>query len=189
LDVLCAEGAGAIVLEPLDDARARGAKVLAEIVGYGTSFDALGISEPHPEGRGAYQAMSRALADAGLRPDDVDSINAHATGTPKNDPVEALAIRRLLGDRTRSVPVCATKSMIGHLVSAAGAVEAIAAIECMRRSIVHPNPNLDDPDPACDLDLVGKTPRSHAQRHVLSTSYGFGGQNAAIVLRAPEEHP
>jgi 3-oxoacyl-[acyl-carrier-protein] synthase II len=176
------EGAGVLVLERLDDARARGAEILAEVSGYGASFDAHGISEPHPEGRGALQAMSRAVADAGLGANDIDAVNAHGTGTPKNDPVETLALERLFGDRARAVPVVATKSMIGHLISAAGAVEAIAAILCMRRGMIHPTINLDTPDPDCDLDYVPHRAREHAQRHVLSCSYGFGGHNAAIVL-------
>jgi 3-oxoacyl-[acyl-carrier-protein] synthase II len=126
--------------------------------------------------------MQRALADAGLAPEDVDAINAHGTGTPKNDPVESLAIERLLGERARAVPVSATKSMIGHLISAAGAVEAIATVLCMRRGMVHPTINLETPDPDCRLDYVPKHARPQAQRHVLSSSYGFGGHNAAIVL-------
>jgi 3-oxoacyl-[acyl-carrier-protein] synthase II len=176
------EGAGVLVLERLDDARARGAKIHAEISGYGASFDAHGISEPHPEGRGAVQAMSRALADARLNPDEVDAINAHGTGTPKNDPVETLAIKRTFGDRARRMPIAATKSMIGHLIAAAGAVEAIAAIACLQASVVHPTINLDDPDPSCDLDYVPHTARDWRQRHVLSNSFAFGGQNASIVL-------
>jgi 3-oxoacyl-[acyl-carrier-protein] synthase II len=179
------EGAGMLMLERLDDARARGAEVLAVVAGYGTSFDAYKISDPHPEGRGAYLAMARALEDAGIAAGDVDAINAHGTGTPKNDPAETLAIKHLLGDRARAVPISATKSMIGHLISAAGAVEAVAAIGCMRRGVVHPTINLTEPDPLCDLDYVPGVAREHRQRFVLSTSYGFGGHNAAIVLRAP----
>lgn len=175
------EGAGVLVLERLDDALARGARIHAEIVGYGSSLDAHGISEPHPEGRGAHLAMKRALDDAGV--DTVDCINAHGTSTPKNDPVESLAIERLLGERARHVPVCATKSMIGHLISAAGAVEAIASIGCMQQGMVHPTINLDEPDPACRLDYVPHVARAHAHDTVLSASYGFGGHNAAIVLR------
>lgn len=178
------EGAAMLVLERLDDARARGAEILAEIAGYGTSFDAYKISDPHPEGRGAHQAMSRALADAGLTAHDVDAINAHGTGTPKNDPCETLAIKRLLGDRAGSVPISATKSMIGHLISASGAVEAVGAIACMRRGVVHPTINLHEPDPACDLDYVPLVAREHPQRVVVSASYGFGGHNAAIVIRS-----
>lgn len=181
------EGAGVLVLERLDDALARGAAVHAEICGYGSSFDAHGISEPHPEGRGAFQAMSRALADAGIGPGDIDCVNAHGTATPKNDPAETRALKHLLGDRARSVPVCATKSMIGHLISAAGAVEAIAAIACMERDMVHPTINLTQPDPECDLDHVPLVARRHPQRYVLSASYGFGGQNAAIVIRHGRE--
>ena len=177
------EGAGVLILERLDDARERGAEMYAEISGYGASFDAHGISEPHPEGRGAVQAMSRALAEAKVDPAEIDCINAHGTATPKNDPVETLAIKRLLGPRAHVVPVCATKSMIGHLIAAAGAVETIAAIVGMRASIAHPTINLDHPDPACDLDYVPHRARPHAQRAVLSNSFAFGGQNASIVLK------
>jgi 3-oxoacyl-[acyl-carrier-protein] synthase II len=177
------EGAAILVLERLDDALARGATIHAEIVGYGNSLDAHGISEPHPEGRGAFQAMSRAVADAGLTPDVIDCINAHGSATPKNDVVETLAIKRLLGDRAKRVPVVSTKSMIGHLIAAAGAVEAVAAILCMQAGMVHPTINLDEPDPACDLDYVPHTARPHEQRYVLSNSFGFGGQNASILLR------
>ena len=177
------EGAGVLVLERLGDALSRGATIHGELVGYGGSLDAHGISEPHPEGRGAHLAMARALEDARLSPDDVDCINAHGTGTPKNDPVESMAIERLLGPRARSVPVVATKSMIGHLISAAGAVEAIAAFGCMKRGRVHPTINLDEPDPRCTLDYVPGAARALDHRTVISSSYGFGGHNAAIVLR------
>lgn len=181
------EGAAALVLENLDDARARGATILAEIRGYGSSLDAHGISDPHPEGRGAWQAMSRALADASLDATAIDAVNAHGTGTPKNDVIETLALKRLFGDRAAKVPIVATKSMIGHLISAAGAVEAVAAIACMRRGMLHPTINLEAPDAGCDLDYVPNVARAHAQRHVLSCSYGFGGHNAAIVLSRWEE--
>ncbi len=177
------EGAAVLVLEAWDDAIARGATIHAELAGYGTSFDAHGISEPHPEGRGAAQAMSRAIASAGLAPGDIDVVNAHGTGTPKNDPAETLAIHRVFGERGRRIPVCATKSMIGHLISAAGAVEAVASILGMQQELLHPNPNLDDQDEACALDVVGKQARSFSHRTVLSNSFGFGGQNAAIVIR------
>jgi 3-oxoacyl-[acyl-carrier-protein] synthase II len=177
------EGAAILVLERLDDALARGAHIHAEIVGYGNSLDAHGISEPHPEGRGAFQAMSRAVADAGLSPDVIDCINAHGSSTPKNDVMETLAIKRLLGDRARRVPVVSTKSMLGHLIAAAGAVEAVAAVLCMEAGMVHPTINLDEPDPACDLDYVPHTARPHEQRYVLSNSFGFGGQNASVLLR------
>lgn len=183
---LLGEGAAVVRLEPLDAARARGATVHAEIVGYGNSFDAHGISEPHPEGRGAYQAMAQALAEAGVPPAAIDCVSAHGTSTPKNDPVETLALKRLFGERARDVPVCATKSMLGHLISAAGAIQAVAAITCMAAGQVHPTVNLDDPDPSCDLDYVPHRSRRHAQRYVLSNSFAFGGQNASVVVKAPD---
>jgi len=181
------EGAGMLVLEPLENARRRGATILAEVCGYGNSFDALGISEPHPEGRGAVQSMERALTDAGLRPEQVDAINAHGTGTPKNDPVETLALKRVFGQHARRMPISATKSLMGHLISAAGAVEAIAAILGLRGGWVHPTLNLDDPDPACDLDYVPHQARASDAAVVLSNSFAFGGQNASIVLRRAED--
>jgi 3-oxoacyl-[acyl-carrier-protein] synthase II len=180
---LLGEGAAMLVLERLSDAEARGATIYAEIAGYGTSFDAHGISEPHPEGRGAFQAMSRALADAGLEASAIDSINAHGTSTPKNDIVETTAIKRLFGERAYRVPVSSTKSMIGHCISAAGAVEAVAAIGCMNAGWVHPTINLDEPDAGCDLDYVAHTARRHEQQYVLSNSFAFGGQNASLVIR------
>jgi 3-oxoacyl-[acyl-carrier-protein] synthase II len=180
------EGAGVLVLEREDRARARGATLYGEIRGYGGSLDAHGISEPHPEGKGAAMAMSRALEDAGLSPEEIDAINAHGTSTPKNDPVETRAIKTVFGARAKDIPISATKSMIGHLISAAGAVEAIAALACANRGYVHPTINLTDADPACDLDYVPHVARRHAQRHVLSASYGFGGHNAAIVVASRE---
>lgn len=180
------EGAAILVLESFESARGRGAEVLAEVCGYGNSFDAFGISEPHPEARGAAQAMERALASAGLRPDEVNVINAHGTSTPKNDLVETLAIKRVFGNHARRIPVCATKSMIGHLISAAGAVEAVAAITGMRGNWVHPTINLDDPDPACDLDYVPHEARKWPTSIVLSNSFAFGGQNASVIFRRAE---
>jgi 3-oxoacyl-[acyl-carrier-protein] synthase II len=180
------EGAGVLLLEPLEHAVKRGAPIHAEIVGYGNSFDAWGISEPHPEGRGAFQAMQRALNDAGLTGEAIDCVNAHGTSTWKNDPVETRALKRLFGARAKGIPICATKSMIGHLISAAGAVEAIAAILCMNAGWVHPTINLTDPDPECDLDYTPNHARRHDQRHVLSNSFAFGGQNASIVLKAAD---
>jgi len=180
------EGAAMLVLEPFENARKRGAEILAEVCGYGNSFDALGISEPHPEARGAVQAMERALASAGLRPEQVDVINAHATSTPKNDPVETLAIKRVFGEHARRIPVCATKSMIGHLISAAGAVEAVASVVGLRGGWVHPTLNLDEPDPACDLDYVPHEARHWPASIVLSNSFAFGGQNASIIFRRAE---
>jgi 3-oxoacyl-[acyl-carrier-protein] synthase II len=179
---LLGEGAAMVVLEPFDDAIARGATIHAEIAGYGNSFDAFGISEPHPEARGALMAIERALADAGLSADDIDAINAHGTSTPKNDVVETIAYKKLLGDRVRSVPVHSTKSMIGHCISAAGAVEVVASILCMKRGAMHATLNVDEQDPACDLDLVIGGPRAVDIRHMLTNSFAFGGQNASLVL-------
>jgi len=180
------EGAGMLLLERWEAALARGATPLGELVGYGNSLDAHGISEPHPEARGASQAMARALADAGLLPTDISAINAHGTATPKNDPIETLAIHRVFGQHAKKMPISATKSLIGHLISAAGAVEAVAALSCMNAGFVHPTINLDQPDSTCDLDYVPHHARRHRQAYVLSSSYGFGGHNAAIVLRGQE---
>ena len=179
------EGAAVLVLERWEDAERRGATLHAEVCGYGSSFDAHAISEPHPEGRGAFLAMSRALEDGGIDPAEVDCVNAHGTSTPKNDIVETLALKRLLGDRAQRVPICATKSMIGHLIAAAGAVEAVAAIVGMQAGVAHPTINLVDPDPCCDLDYVPRQARRHEQRVVLSNSFAFGGQNAAVAFRNP----
>ncbi|MCU0658146.1 MAG: beta-ketoacyl-ACP synthase II [Polyangiaceae bacterium] len=177
------EGAAMLVIETLEDALARGAVPLAEIIGYGNSLDAHGISEPHPEGRGALLAMRRALEEAQVTPDQIDAVYAHGTGTPKNDPVETLALRRLLGHRAPEVPVTAAKSMIGHCISAAGAIEVVAAIACMRERMIHPTINLEDPDPACDLDYVPGAARALRQRIVLKNSFAFGGQNACLLLQ------
>lgn len=177
------EGAGMLMLERLDDALSRNATIHAEICGYGSSLDAHGISEPHPEGRGASQAMSAAIADAGLTPDSVDCINAHGSSTPKNDAMETRAIRALFGDQAERMPVVSTKSMIGHLIAASGAVETIAAILCLQRQTLHPTINLTSPDPACDLDYVPGEARDFPHDSVLCNSFGFGGQNASLLLR------
>lgn len=180
---LMGEGSGVMILERLEDAEARGAEVLAEVCGYGNSLDAFGVAEPHPEGRGAVQAMQRALADGGLSTDEVDVVNAHATGTRLNDPIETRAVKQVFGDRAYRMPVCATKSMIGHLLCAAGAAEAIASVLCMREDQVHPTLNLHDPDPECDLDYVPLVARDHPTRVVMCNSFGLGGMNASMLLR------
>ena len=179
---LLGEGAGVLVLEPLDAALARGARVYAEIRGYGCSCDAHGISEPHPQAEGAVLAMQRALADAGMKPAEVGYVNAHATSTPKNDPVETLGIRRVFGEHADDLKVNATKSMIGHLISASGAVETIAQVACGAQGWVHPTINLENPDPACDLDYV-REPLRAAGQVFLKNSFGFGGQNASLVVQ------
>jgi 3-oxoacyl-[acyl-carrier-protein] synthase II len=180
---LMGEGAGMMILERLEDAQERGAEIYAEIAGYGNALDAYGISEPHPEGRGALQAMQRALADAGVNEDEIDVINGHATGTRKNDPIETLACKRLLGDRAIEVPICATKCMIGHLVAGAGVAELTATVMCMNVDMVHPTLNLHDPDPDCDLDYVPLVAREHKTSIALCNSFGFGGMNASTVVR------
>lgn len=177
------EGAALLVLEPLEAALARGASIHAEVCGYARTLDAFGISEPHPNGEGALRAMQGALQDAGLDPSAVGCVSAHGTSTPKNDPVETEALKALFGARALEVPVVAPKSMLGHLISAAGAVEAVAAIGCLERQRLHPTLNLSDPDPRCDLDYVPGRARDHAHQVTLSNSFGFGGQNASLVFR------
>ena len=181
-----AEGAGALILETLEGARARGRPVLGEILGYGDSSDAYRITDVHPEGDGALRAMQGALADAGLEPDAVEYVNAHGTSTPTNDPVETLAIKRLLGERAHGVPVSSNKSMIGHTIGAAGAVEAILTLEGMRRGVLLPTINQEAPDRKCDLDYVPNEARAMAHRTALSNSFGFGGQNGCLCLGAAE---
>ncbi|MCA9138625.1 MAG: beta-ketoacyl-[acyl-carrier-protein] synthase family protein [Planctomycetales bacterium] len=177
------EGAGVLVLERLEDALARDATIHAEIVGYGSSLDAHGISEPHPAGRGAVDAMRGAIEDAGATPESIDCINAHGSSTPKNDVMETLAIRTLFKDHAERIAVVSTKSMIGHLIAASGAVEVIAGIICLQHQTVHPTINLDSPDPQCDLDYVADGPREFRHDTVLCNSFGFGGQNASLLLR------
>jgi 3-oxoacyl-(acyl-carrier-protein) synthase len=176
------EGAGFIVLEEKEQASARGAKLLAEIKGYGNSLDAYNVSDPHPEGAGAIKAMEMAISDAGLDYSDISAINAHGTGTPKNDPVECLAIKKVFREKYMSIPVIGTKSMIGHLISAAGAVETIASILCLEKQMLHATANLTTPDPACQLDHVIGSPRKTELNHILKNSFGFGGQNASLVV-------
>lgn len=180
---LLGEGAGLLVLEPLEEAERRGARIYGEILGYGNSLDAHGISEPHPEGEGALACMQRALASAGLAPGAVSHVNAHGTATPKNDPVETLALRRLFGADADGLTVNATKSMLGHLISASGAAELIAQIICQASGWLHPTINLENPDPACDLDYLKEGPRKPRGPIFLKNSFGFGGQNASLVVR------
>lgn len=176
------EGAAFLVLETLDHAAGRGAFVYAELLGYGSSLDAFAVSDPDPSGRGAVQSMRRAIRSAGLEPRQIDCINAHATGTPKNDAVETAAIKEVLGRRAYEVPVHAVKSMTGHLIAASGAVEASAAALCIARRTVPPTINLHVSDPACDLDYVPGVARQFQGDVVLSNSFGFGGQNATVIL-------
>ena len=178
------EGAGVIVLEALDHARARGAEPLAEIVGYGATADAGHITLPAPGGAGAVRAIRRALQKAGLSVDDVEQVNAHATSTPEGDPRELEAIRTLFGERAGDVSVTANKSMIGHTLGAAGAIEAIATVMSLRDGIVPPTINLENPDVAADgLDLTPNVARRRDMDVAISNSFGFGGQNSALVIR------
>jgi 3-oxoacyl-[acyl-carrier-protein] synthase II len=183
---VASDGCGVLILESLDYAMARGARVYAEVLGYGVSSDAYHISAPHPEGTGSALAMRRAIADAGLKPEDIGYINAHATATPVGDPAEVAAIKSVFGSHAYEIPVNATKSMIGHLLGAAGAVEAIATIMTMQEGILHPTINYEHPDPECDLDCVPNEARRAQVDIALSNSFGFGGQNACLVFRSWE---
>lgn len=177
-----AEGAGILILESLEHARARGANILAEVTGWGVSSDAFHLVQPHEEGRGAVLAMRLALADAGVNLDDVDYINAHGTSTPTNDRIETLAIKTLFGEQAYKTPISSTKSMIGHSLGASGALEAIACIEAIRDGVMPPTINQQTADPDCDLDYIPNEAREADVKVALSNSFGFGGQNACIVV-------
>jgi 3-oxoacyl-[acyl-carrier-protein] synthase II len=179
-----AEGGGAVVLEEYEHARARGANIYAEFAGFGMSGDAHHITAPPEDGEGARLAMSNAIRDAALNPDEVDYINAHATSTELGDLAETVAIKRALGDHAHKVAVSSTKSMTGHLLGAAGVVEAIFSILAIRDGVLPPTINLEDPDPQCDLDYVPLTARQARVRVALSNSFGFGGTNGSLVFRA-----
>lgn len=178
-----AEGAAFLVLETEDHAKRRGARAYAEVAGYGSSLDAFRATDPEPDGRGAVLSMTRAIKDAGLQPEGIDCVNAHGTGTPKNDVAETLAIQRVLGSRAEAVPVTANKSMTGHMIAASGAVEAAASALTLFAGKVPPTINLVRPDPRCDLNHVTHRSREFCGRTVLSNSFGFGGQNATLILR------
>ena len=178
------EGAGIVVLESLEHAQARGARIHAELTGYGMSGDAHHMTAPDPDGAGAYAAMTRAVADAGISPESIDYINAHGTSTPLNDKCETAAIKRLLGGHAAATPVSSTKSMTGHMLGAAGAVEAVISILAIKHGFLPPTINYRDKDPACDLDYVVNTGRVKEVRTVMSNSFGFGGHNAVLVLEA-----
>ncbi|HVN37837.1 MAG TPA: beta-ketoacyl-ACP synthase II [Myxococcota bacterium] len=181
------EGAGVLVLEALESARARGARVLCELLGYGASADAAHIAQPTENAEGAQRCMRTALADAGLEPRDVDYLNPHATSTPAGDVSEARAIRAVFGAHVSRLAVSATKSMTGHLLGAAGAVEALLCVRALETGWIPPTINLEAPDPECELDHVAQKPRQQALRVALSNSFGFGGTNAALVLARLDE--
>ena len=180
------EGAGILVLETLAHAQARGARIYCELAGYGASCDAFHITQPDPEGRGLSLAMNRALGVAGVRPDEIDYINAHGTSTPYNDKFETLAIKQVFGEHARKLMVSSTKSMTGHLLGAAGGVEALICAKALQAGEVPPTINYEQPDPECDLDYVPNVKRTVPLRVVLSNNLGFGGQNASLVLRRLE---
>jgi 3-oxoacyl-[acyl-carrier-protein] synthase II len=177
------EGAAILILESLRSAKRRGARILAELVGYGSSSDAFRVTDMHEEGRGPVQAMRAALADAGLTCEDIDYINTHGTSTQENDRIETLAIKTVFGERARHVPASSVKSMLGHLIGAAGAAELITCVLAIRDGVVPPTINLNDPDPRLDLDYVPNTPRRMPVNVAMNESFGFGGQNNVVIVK------
>jgi 3-oxoacyl-[acyl-carrier-protein] synthase II len=179
---LMGEGAGILILESLEHAQARGAKILCELTGYGTSDDAYHVSAPAENGAGAALSMQYALDDAGFRPEDIGYINAHGTSTPLNDKSETAAIKTVFGEQAYSVPVSSTKSMTGHLLGASGAVEAIVCAKVFQDNVLPATRNYEIPDPECDLDYVPNEDRKATPDHIMSNSFGFGGHNATLIL-------
>ncbi len=177
------EGAGALILESLEHARAREALILAEVAGYGATSDAYHLTAPAPEGEGGARAMRLALADARMRPEEIDYINAHGTSTPPGDRFETMAIKKVFGEHAYKVLVSSTKSMTGHLLGASGAIELIACVKAIQEGIVPPTINHDHPDPDCDLDYVPNRARRAPVRAALTNSFGFGGQNSTLIVR------
>jgi 3-oxoacyl-[acyl-carrier-protein] synthase II len=176
------EGAGMLILEELEHARKRGAKIYGEVAGYGSTADAYRITDIHPEGRGATRCIQMALSDARLNTDGIDYINAHGTSTIVNDKVETMAIRKALGDEARTTPISSTKSMMGHLIAAAGSVEAITCLLAIRDKVAPGTMNYENPDPECDLDYLPNAAREMPITRALSNSFGFGGQNVTLVF-------
>jgi len=177
------EGAGILILEELEFALRRGARILAEVCGYGLSSDATHLTSPDPQGTGAARAIQGAILDAGVKPDDIDYINAHGTSTPLGDVAETNAIRTVFGQHADAIAVSSTKSQLGHLLGASGGVEAAFCVLALERQLAPPTINLDHPDPACDLDYVPHEPRSMRIRCAMKNSFGFGGHNACLVFR------
>jgi 3-oxoacyl-[acyl-carrier-protein] synthase II len=176
------EGAGLVVLEELEHARRRGARIYAELLGCGSTADAYNITAPHPEGSGAARAMQLALRDARLNPEDIQYVNAHGTSTELGDAAETRAIKHVFGAHARRMAISSTKSMLGHLLGASGGVELIASVLTLQTSVVHPTINYQTPDPECDLDYVPNTAREMRVRRAISNSFGFGGHNCCLVV-------
>jgi len=185
--IVYSEGGAVLVLEALEHAQARGARIRAEVLGHASSSDAFHVAQPDPKGGGAERATRWALKDAGLTPDDVDYINAHGSSTPINDRVETLVIKRVFGKRAYEIPINSTKSMIGHAMGGAGAIEAAVCVLTIEQGVIHPTINLENPDPECDLDYVPEGARKADVRVAISNSLGLGGQNACLVLGRYEE--
>lgn len=177
------DGAGIVVLEEYEHAKARGAKIYAELIGFGMSADAHHMTSPDPEGKGGAASMNAALADAGVNPEQVDYINAHGTSTPAGDELEVMGIKRSFGDHAYQLAVSSTKSMTGHLLGAAGSVEAIFSILAIRDQVAPPTVNLDEPSEGCDLNFVPYTPQERSIKIALSNSFGFGGTNGTLLFR------
>lgn len=180
------EGAGITILEELEHARARGAKIYVELCGYGATDDAYHITAPNPDPKAVVNAIKRALEDGELTIDDIDYINAHGTSTVYNDKIETSAIKQVFGERAYKIPISSTKSMIGHTLGAAGSTELIATIVCMERGFIHPTINYETPDPECDLDYVPNTPRKATVKAAILNSLGFGGHNAVLAIKKYE---
>jgi 3-oxoacyl-[acyl-carrier-protein] synthase II len=177
------EGAGMLVLEELEHAKKRGAQIYAELAGYGCTCDANHLTAPHPEGLGAAKAMRQAVEDAGLKPEDIDYINAHGTSTPVNDPVETKAVKDVFGEQARKLKISSTKSMVGHLLGAAGGVEGIVTVLALKEQFYPATRNYEKPDPACDLDYVPNKGYAAPMRAAISNSFGFGGHNGVICFK------
>jgi len=185
--LMVGEGAGVLILENLDYARARRAEIFAEVIGYGASADAFHITAPTEDGEGSAQAILHALEDAHLSPQDIDYINAHGTGTPLNDEAETKAVKLALGSQAYEIPISSTKSMTGHMMGASGAMEAVFCIQAMHDGIIPPTINYLEPDPTCDLDYVPNEAREAHITTAMSNSFGFGGHNVVLIFRAFEE--